>query len=205
MAERYAKWPIADEVTYEKKLEVTRAYLCPDSCVLEFGCGTGSTALIHAPRVKSIHAIDVAPKMIQIAQGKAAANSVRNITFACSSLDAYIAPDRTWDVILGLNVLHLLDNWQEVVAKVHKLLKPGGVFISSTACLGDSLNFLKLIAPLGQFLGLLPPVRFFTTAVLVKTLIAAGFEIDYKWQPGKFKAVFIVAKKAQSIAASESL
>ena len=71
IAERHSKQPIADEATYQKKLQVTREYFQPDMEVLEFGCGTGSTAIIHAPYVKHIHAIDISSKMIEIAQGKA--------------------------------------------------------------------------------------------------------------------------------------
>ncbi len=41
-AERYSKSPVADEESYQKKLQVTREYLQPDMEVLEFGCGTGT-------------------------------------------------------------------------------------------------------------------------------------------------------------------
>ena len=49
LAKRYARMPVADQAAYETKLEKTRAFLRPDSRVLEFGCGTGSTAILHAP------------------------------------------------------------------------------------------------------------------------------------------------------------
>ena len=49
IADRYAKQPITDEATYQKKLQVTREYFQPEMEVLEFGCGTGSTAILHAP------------------------------------------------------------------------------------------------------------------------------------------------------------
>jgi len=61
---RYAKQPIADEAAYQTKLQVTREYLEPEMEVLEISCGTGSTAIIHAPYVKHIRAIDISPKMI---------------------------------------------------------------------------------------------------------------------------------------------
>jgi hypothetical protein len=38
-------------------------------------------------------------------------------------------------------------------------------------------------------------VQFFTPAELVQDIENAGFRIDYQWQPGKDKAVFIVALK----------
>jgi cyclopropane fatty-acyl-phospholipid synthase-like methyltransferase len=43
--------------------------------LLEFGCGTGGTAIIHAPHVKHIRAIDISPRMIEIAKSRAEAAS----------------------------------------------------------------------------------------------------------------------------------
>ena len=77
-AESYSQQPIADEAAYQKKLQITQKYLKPDMSVLEFGCpkgyrfayGTGGTAIIHAPYVKHLRAIDFSSEMIKIAQGK---------------------------------------------------------------------------------------------------------------------------------------
>jgi ubiquinone/menaquinone biosynthesis C-methylase UbiE len=195
IAERYSKRPVADEAAYQKKLQVTRKYFQPDMEVLEIGCGTGSTAIAHAPYVKHILAIDLSSKMIEIAQGKADAINVENVTFKRSSIDEFSGSDQSFDAVLGLSILHLLDNKDEVIAKVHKMLKPGGIFVTSTACIGDTMRFFKVIAPIGKFLGLMPVVKVFTTKELEDSLTDAGFEIDYRWQPGKGKAVFIVAKK----------
>ncbi|NET31505.1 MAG: class I SAM-dependent methyltransferase [Cyanothece sp. SIO1E1] len=197
IAERYAKQPIADEVAYQKKLQVTREYFQPDMEVLEFGCGTGSTAIAQAPYVKHIQAIDISSKMLEIAQGKADAKNISNVTFEQSTIDEFNAPDQTFDAVLGLSILHLLANKETVIAKVHKMLKPGGIFVTSTMCLGDTMNFFRIIAPIGKFLGLIPLVKVFTTKELEASLTDAGFEIDYQWQPGQDKAMFIVAKKAE--------
>ncbi|MEE9158595.1 MAG: class I SAM-dependent methyltransferase, partial [Gammaproteobacteria bacterium] len=195
IAERYAKQPIADEAAYQKKLQVTREYFRPDMEVLEFGCGTGSTAITHAPYVKHIHAIDISSKMIEIAQGQADAKNVENVTFKRSTFDKFSVSDQTLDAVLALSILHLLENKEEVIAKVHKMLKPGGIFVTSTACIGDTMmRFLKFIVPIGKFFGLMPWVKVFTTKDLQHSFNEVGFEIDYQWQPGKGKSVFIVAK-----------
>ena len=195
IAERYSKQPIADEAAYQKKLQVTREYFRPDMEVLELGCGTGSTAIAHAPFVKHIVAIDISSKMIAIAQGKADAGNIKNVTFGRSSIADFSMPDRTLDAVLGLSILHLLDNKERVISRVHQMLKPGGIFVTSTACLGDSVRFFKFVAPIGKVLGLMPLVKVFTTRELVASLTEAGFEIDHQWQPGKNTGVFIVAKK----------
>ncbi len=196
IAKRYSKQPIADEAAYQKKLQVTREYFQPDMEVLEFGCGTGSTAITHAPYVKHIHAIDISSEMIKIAQGKACAEKVTNVTFERSTIEEFSISDQSLDAVLALSILHLLQNKEEVIAKAHRMLKPGGIFVTSTACLGDTMKYIKLIAPIGKFLGLMPLVKVFTTKELRDNLSDAGFQIDYLWQPGKGKAVFIVAKQA---------
>jgi 2-polyprenyl-3-methyl-5-hydroxy-6-metoxy-1,4-benzoquinol methylase len=100
------------------------------------------------------------------------------------------------DVVLGMSILHLLENKEAVIAKVQRMLKPGGVFVSSTACLTGTMKLLKLIVPIGRLFGFMPQVvKFFTPKELEKSLTDAGFNIDYQWQPGRGKAVFIVAKK----------
>lgn len=197
IAKRYARTPVADEAAYQRKLEITRGYLRPNMEVMEFGCGTGSTAIVHAPYVKHIRAIDISSKMIEIARHKADAASIGNITFERSTIDDLDVPAESLDVVLGLSILHLLENKDVAIAKVHDMLKPDGVFVSSTACLGDSHNWFRFIAPIGRILGLIPLVRFFTKEDLQHSLERAGFEIEHNWQPGKGKAVFIVARKAK--------
>lgn len=195
IAEKYSKQPIADEETYQKKIQLTQGYLRPGMELFEFGCGTGSTAIAHAPFVKSIRAIDISSKMLEIARGKAESSKITNVAFEQSVIEKFSAPDQSFDAVLGLSILHLLENKEDAIAKAYRMLKPGGVFISSTICAGDTMKFLKLIAPIGKFLGLMPLVKVFTAKELEASMTGAGFALDHKWQPGKGKATFIVAKK----------
>jgi ubiquinone/menaquinone biosynthesis C-methylase UbiE len=196
IAERYARKPVADEDAYRKKLAVTQRYLRPDMEVLEFGCGTGSTALVHAPHVKHIRAIDISPKMLEIARGKAEAGKVANVTFEQAAIDDLEAPEESYDAVLGLSILHLLEDKEQVIAKVCRMLKPGGVFVSNTACIGDMTVLLRPFLALGRPLGAFPAVKVFSERELMDSLTAAGFAIDHQWRPGKGKAVFVVARKA---------
>ena len=199
-AERYSRKPVADETAYQKKLQISREYFRPGMAVLEFGCGTGSTAILHASYVRHIRAIDISSKMIEIAWSKADAQKVENIIFEQSTIEDFITADQSFDAVLGLSILHLLENKEEMISKVHRMLKPGGIFISSTVCLGDTMKFFKIIVPIGKILGLMPTVRVFTTKEIASSLTDAGFDIDYQWQPDRgksaFQSVFIVAKKA---------
>lgn len=195
IAIRYSQQPIADEASYQKKLKITRQYLRPEMEVLEFGCGTGSTALVHAPYVKNILATDISSKMIEIAKDKAEAQNIKNVAFKCMAIDDFCSADKTFDAVLGLNILHLVENKDEIIARIHNLLKPGGVFVTSTVCIGDMMKILKVVLPIGKFFGLVPMVNIFSKKDLQVSLVGAGFEIDYEFIPGQRKAVFIVAKK----------
>jgi ubiquinone/menaquinone biosynthesis C-methylase UbiE len=166
--------------------------------LLELGCGTGSTAIVHSPYVKHIRAIDISSKMIEIAKDKAAAENIRNISFERSTIDIIDIAEQSIDAVLALSILHLLENKEAVIQRIHKMLKPGGFFISSTACIGDSMKLFKLVAPIGRIFGLV--LKVFTRQELRDSLTNARFELDYEWQPpGKGKSVFIVARKTDSI------
>lgn len=195
IAERYARQPVADEAAYQEKLAVTREYFRPDFEVMEFGCGTGSTALAHAPYVKHIRAVDISSRMIEIAKRKAAAQRIANITFEQSTIEEFSAPDGAFDAILGLSILHLLEDRDRAIAKVARLLKPGGVFVTSTACLGDKMKWFKFVGPIGRALGLMPMVKIFSKQELLDSIAGAGFRIDHAWRPEKAVAVFVVATK----------
>lgn len=194
-AERYSRRAIADDATYQKKLEITREFLNSESEVLEFGCGTGSTAISHAPYAKHILATDISSQMIDIARNRARESDVGNVTFEQSSVDEFAAPDESYDVVLGLNLLHLLDDKDAALAKICRILRPGGVFVSSTACITDMMPLFRLIAPIGAFFRLFPPVSVFGAKELTRALADAGFEIERKWLPGRNNALFVVARK----------
>lgn len=195
IADRYSRKPVADQSAYERKLEVTASYLSESSEVLEIGCGTGSTALVHAPRVKHIRAVDFSERMIAIAEHKRTAAGVENVTFECATIDDLDSAQRKYDAILALSVLHLCENWTDVIDKMKHMLRPGGVFVSSTACIGDSMAWLRFVLPLGQALRVLPTLAIFTTAELEGALAGAGFGIEHAWHPGKSRGVFIVARR----------
>ncbi|MEM7122525.1 MAG: class I SAM-dependent methyltransferase [Pseudomonadota bacterium] len=194
-AKGYAKRPVANQAAYEEKLRVTRAYFDPTMEVLEFGCGTGSTALAHAPFVKHILATDISAKMLEIAEEKARSGAIENVTFQRVEFDDITAPADGFDAILGMSILHLLDERNPAIAKVYEMLKPGGIFVSSTACLGDTMKWFKIIAPVGRFFGLIPLVRIFTEQALIDSITGAGFRIEHQWRPEESVGVFILAKK----------
>ncbi|NCF20700.1 MAG: methyltransferase domain-containing protein [Haliea sp.] len=198
MAARYARQPVADEAIYQEKLTRTRQYFGQGCRVLECGCGTGSTAIAHAPHVGHIHATDISANMLAIAREKASAAGVSNISFEQADLRHSGGETANWDVILGMSILHLVPDMTGDITLVHSLLKPGGVFVSSSPCIADMSTFFRYVAPLFRWLPFLPSVTVFSRSELEDSLKNAGFVIETSWQPGDDKAVFIVARKPSS-------
>lgn len=196
-AEKYAKSPVSDEATYQRKLTETQSFFAPDMRILEFGCGTGTTAVHHAGHVLHIDAIDISENMLEIGRGRAKEADVENIEFTLGTLTEFNADIASMDVVLGLNVLHLIPDWRAHIAEAARILKPGGIFVSSTGCLGNSfLRFLKLVVPLGKRLGIMPDVFVLTEAELASEIEGAGFRIETQWHHGmKDIDVFIIARK----------
>lgn len=193
-AEKYIKSPIKDEATYQQKLAITQEFLRSDSKVLEFGCGSGATAIFHAPCVADVVATDISDKMIEAAQRKAVEAGVKNIVFQQGTLDSLELQNESFDAVLGLNVLHLMDDLDGAIASVHRLLKNDGVFVSSTSLIGEiNFAFRWLISGM-QFLGLAPYVSRLTKSQLISKLLKSGFAIEREWQTSH-ESVFIVARK----------
>ena len=60
---------------------------------------------------------------------------------------------------------------------VHRLLKPGGLFISKTPCLKEMNPILRVAVPVRQVFGQAPYVAIFAAEELEGEIAAAGFEI----------------------------
>jgi ubiquinone/menaquinone biosynthesis C-methylase UbiE len=193
-AEKYVKSPIKDEATYQKKLAITQEYLNSASQVLEFGCGSGGTAILHAHYVQHIVATDISDKMVEIAQQKAIEAGVGNICFQQGTLDNLNVQDESFDAVLGLNVLHLIEDVDGAINKVYCLLKNDSVFVSSTSLIEEVNIVFRWLISVMQFLGLAPYVSSFSRSQLIAKLMEAGFSIEREWQTSH-ESVFIVAKK----------
>ncbi len=192
-ANRYANKPVSNQSAYEKKLAKTKEYLTPESNVLEFGCGTGSTALAHAPYAGQVLATDYSAKMIEIAQQKAHARNIHNIRFKQANAEQ-VLNQSDFDLVMAHSLLHLIENRDALIRNTFQVLKPGGWFVQNTPCLGDHKAFLSAIFPLARVLKLVPRINVFKKRELLESLSYAGFILEYEWQPDP-DTVFIIARK----------
>jgi len=195
-AKKYSKSNIKDKEGYNKTLDDTRKFLKREAAVLEIGCGTGTTALKLAGSVNEMTATDISSNMIAIAKEKAEEQKVQNVNFAQSTLFDEKLKMESFDVILAYNLIHLLEDTDQVMKRINELLKPGGVFISKTSCLSEKSRLWPILAlVMGKVLRI-PHIKCFTIAALEEAMTHQGFEIieTHVYFP-KPPRLFAVARK----------
>lgn len=177
MAERYAKQPVANPDAFEEKIAITKARMSPLDVVLDIGCGTGSLALRLAPSAAHVHGLDVSSEMVRIANAKAEAQRLGNVTFHAGAFDESFTKfgDSSLDGICAFSILHLVQDRAAALAQIYRLLKPGGFFVSSTVCLGESWVPYRPVITLMRWMGKAPMVKIFDKSTLASEMERTGF------------------------------
>ena len=194
VARRYAAMPMRNPDAWEETLERTRVHLKSDARVLELGCGTGSTALRLAPDVMEYVATDDAAEMTVIATERG--KDVANLRPVQARTGDGSIPSGPYDAVLAFNMLHLISDLPAALNEAHSLLKPGGLLITKTPCLGGMYRILWPIVRLLGVFGKAPTLKFLTPDQLERTITAAGFTIlERDDLPKKPPSRFVVASR----------
>lgn len=200
IASRYASSTIADRFAYETKINRIKTCLTPEMSVLDIGCGTGTQCGDIASNVRRIVGIDISSKLLAIAEKRMAERHLDNVEFLETSVfDERFHPG-DFDVVMAFFVLHFFEDIDVVFKRIHELLKPGGIFISETACLGNKSKFVGGFLRFTGRLGLLPEINQLTTQQLEQSLQRTGFSIIEKTRfSQRADAEFtLIARKASS-------
>jgi ubiquinone/menaquinone biosynthesis C-methylase UbiE len=177
-AARYARAAMRDPAGYERTLARVAALLGPRDRVVELGCGTGTTALRLAGGVADYLATDLSPGMLAIAEDRHAATPVAPLRFRIATAGTLAAEGLRCDAVLAFNLLHLLRDLPGTLRAIHRILEPGGLFISKTPCLREVNPAIRLgLVPALRAVGLAPPLRALDAAMLTGAIAASGFEV----------------------------
>lgn len=95
--------------------------------VLDLGCGYGwHCKYAEEQGAAQVLGIDLSRKMIAEAKRRNAGN---HIEYRVCNIEEYDYPEDTWDFVISNLALHYIENISKIFAKVHKTLKPEGVFL----------------------------------------------------------------------------
>lgn len=95
--------------------------------ILDMGCGAGRVAVPVAAAGGRVVGVDLELAMIQAAR-QSASPAARPPGFARADITRLPFADRSFSLVLSINVLHLVPAWQEVLAEAIRVLQPGGLF-----------------------------------------------------------------------------
>lgn len=200
-SKNYYKTEKRFEYIHKKARENTKKHLKDSYIVMDYGCGTGTASCEFSSQVKEIQGIDISSEMIRIAKEKAVVSKIDNVHFEKADLFEDKFQNESFDVILAFNMLHTVPNPQNVVYRINDLLKPDGIFISVTPCLGQKMSFLvnlqiQLVRILCKF-GVIPiPIRRIKSSDIDILLAKGEFEAIESEEIFKgASSYFIAAKK----------
>ena len=118
----------------------TKEYLNANDNVLDFGCATGTKTLELADGIKHIHGLDFSAEMISEATNKKNKVNVTNVSFSQGTIFNNDLEKASFEKIIAYSIIHLLEDSEKVIQRIYELLKPGGLFISETACFRDKMD-----------------------------------------------------------------
>ena len=97
--------------------------------VLDVATGGGHTALAFAPFVAAVTAVDLTPRMLEVASAFAAERGATNVTFALADAERLPLPDGAFDLVTARIAPHHFADPREFVREVARVLAPGGLFL----------------------------------------------------------------------------
>lgn len=199
IAAKYAASPIKDMQAYENKIAQLKTYLKPDYKILDIGCGTGTQCMDLAGSVTHVTGADHSDRLLAIAEQRKAERKVDNVDFVQASLADMNFPAGEFDVVMAFYVLHFCEDVEGLFQRIHGWLKPGGLLITESYCLGEKNLVQKMWLRFVGLLGLMPLVSLLTYQQLEQALSDAGFTLVEKTQYStKFNEYTLIARKAEA-------
>lgn len=166
-----------------------------ENIILDFGCGSGTITNKISTKVKSIEAIDISAGMLEIAKRQAEEKFITNINYIQTSIFDPRFKKETFDAILAFNVLHYIEDMPCHISRINSLLKPSGIFISSTACLKEKRSFMRYLILILMKLGIMPKTTFYRKKELDALIKNGDFELIKSERISKLPEYIIISRK----------
>jgi ubiquinone/menaquinone biosynthesis C-methylase UbiE len=121
----------------------------PGHRVLDYGCGPGAYAIAAAGLVTGsgkVYAVDIHPMAVKQVKKTASRKGLSNVETILTDCATGL-PDESIDVALLYDILHSLNNPREILAELHRVLKPEGILSISDHHLKDEEVTSGVTAP----------------------------------------------------------
>ncbi len=191
---------------FAARVERAATLFGPRARVLDVGCASGEIPLALAKHVAAIHGIDVSPKLVEFARGKAKQRGIANASFESGDVIGASLAEESFDGITVFAVFHLVEDPAKLLHRLYTLLRPGGHMISETPCLADRSWIFGPIIKLAQWVGKAPRIVTRLHLTDVEEMIReAGFEIlESKRYNSKNDQQSITARRPQGTSSNVS-
>ena len=127
-AGRYDRFMRKDREVYEKMYELIRPVV-KDKTVLELATGTGLIARHIIKAAAHIEETDASVEMIAEAKRD---NQSAKLHFSVQDMFRLPYADKSFDVVIVSNALHIVPQPEKALAEIHRVLKDDGVLIAPT-------------------------------------------------------------------------
>ena len=125
---------------------LAEAEIKPGFNILDYGCGPGSYTIVAAQLVGEsgkVYALDINPLAVQQVQHIALKKKLTNVKTILSDCATGLS-DEVINVVLLYDTLHDLNKPEEVLAELHRVLKPNGILSSNDHHLEEHEIIAKL-------------------------------------------------------------
>jgi 2-polyprenyl-3-methyl-5-hydroxy-6-metoxy-1,4-benzoquinol methylase len=170
-------------------------YFTSSDNILDIGCGPGDITFEIARRAKLVYATDISEGMINSAKRRAVEKNINNTKFIRTNLIDKSFEELSFDVITAFNMLQYVTDRQQLYSAIYKYLKPQGLFISSTACLGDRKSMIRFMLTSMSTLKIVPDIVLYKASELEREIQTSGFTIIEATDIAKLPERYIIARK----------
>jgi ubiquinone/menaquinone biosynthesis C-methylase UbiE len=113
---------------YEKIFE-SEIRLNPDLSILDAGIGTGRMAIPLLSFGVHLAGVDISKEMIKRMKEKLRKSSASSqVSLILASVTALPFREHSFDFVLSVHVLHLIDGWREAITETKRVLRTDGLF-----------------------------------------------------------------------------
>ncbi len=112
--------------------------------VVEAGCGNGYSTRLFSREAKHIYAFDFSEEMIR--RAIKVNKNLDNVVFAVDDVRSIKLESEVADIVISQRCLINLMSWEEqktAITEIHRVLKPGGMFILTEGLKLDKLNDIR--------------------------------------------------------------